>query len=165
MATLHPNVFYFAQNASWSTNNSSEFWNKGNTVITVNNNKVLKTIYSPSPYDFIEPMTGAFTGFTKTGDWTTNSNQFNVSGIFNKGWNFYCFPDFVGSTIFFPALGIKDINNNATLSDIANGGFYWSAGPSSSTSCARYFGFYPGRIGAQYENGRSSGFSLRSVSE
>ena len=66
--------------------------------MTVNNEPTLKTIYAPDPSGFVEPKTAAYTGFYYSGG-------FNVSGNYNKGWNFYTKGWKTGGTIFFPALG------------------------------------------------------------
>lgn len=171
MAILHPNIFYFVLNASWSSYNSSEFWNKGNTDVTVNNNPVKKTIYSPSPTGYAEPKTATFTGFiTTTGAYTTNSSEYNVSGGFNKGWNFYCQPKFQGNTIFFSALGIRDVyssrvnTSNAGVVMVGDGDF-WSAGPSGTSSYARDLAFNSGCLLTQNELGRAYGCTIRPASE
>lgn len=160
-AIQHPNIIY---STSWSSNYSLDNWNNGNTVRTINNNPVKKTIYSPSPIGFSEPKTAAFTGFTTTGGTTTNTSQFNVSGGFNKGWNFYCQPMFQGSTIFFSALGFRIVNTCA-ISAFGGVGFYWSAGPSSSTNYALHLYFDSGLMLPRYEYPRASGFSVRPVLE
>ena len=137
MAILHPNIYYFILDASWSAVNSLEYWNKGNTATTVNNNTVHKTIYSPSPSSFSEPKTAAFTGFTSSGG--NQTSGFNVNGGFNKGWNFYCQPNATGGTIYFSALGFRDVvsahtntSNAGSLSSVGVIGLYWSAGTSDT---------------------------------
>ncbi len=170
VAILHPNIFYFVLNASWSSVNSLEYWNKGNTATTVNNNVIYKTIYSPSPSGYVEPRSKAFTGFSTTGGNTTTSSQFNVSGAYNKGWNFFCQPKATGSTVFFSALGLRAIDGRANVSsggiDIVGGyGFYWSGGPSGSPTFARVLYSGSGVVGPQYELYRAFGFAVRPVSE
>ena len=173
-AIQHPNIFYFVIDGSWSLVDDLEYWNKGNITTTANSNTVYKTIYSPSPTGYIEPKSIAFTGFTTTGENTVNSGQYNVSGAFNKGWNFYSLPNFQGSTIFFSTLGLRDVTSSR-VSTVTAGmptsiyidGSYWTANPSSLHSKARVFsgqgnnnGVYP--LG---ENYRGYGMSLRSVLE
>ena len=87
-----------------------EYWNKGNTSTALNNNTVYKTIYSTSPTGYSEPQSAVFTGFINTKDaYTSNSNLFNKNSSFNKGWNFYSQPNFTGNTVFFAALGVRDV--------------------------------------------------------
>lgn len=64
-----------------------------------------KTIYDPSPIGYIMPDEYVFTGFTDTGTASTNINSFNIKGGYNNGWEFYCEPNRIGETIFFPANG------------------------------------------------------------
>ena len=170
MAIQHPNIFYFVLDASWSSNNSPEFWNYGNTDVTVNNHEVNKTIYSPSPTGYTEPKTAAFIDFTTTRNNSLTASEFNVSGEFNKGWNFYCQPKFQGNTVFFSTLGFRDVHsgrvNTSNAGAVASGsGDYWSAGPSGASSYARLLGFHSGYVGPQYMDYRAYGFSVRPVSE
>lgn len=172
MTILHPNIFYFILDGSWSKINSLEFWSKGNTATTNNNNTVYKTIYSPSPTSYIEPKSAACTGFTTTGANAFTASQFNVNGSFNKGWNLYCQPNFSGGTVFFSALGLRDAYsgrvNNSTAGCIAlnfNKGDYWAAIPSSTSGNGRGLGFDPSGVYPQNTNIISYGFSARSVLE
>ena len=84
-----------------SGNESLELWNKGNTATALNNNSINKTIYSPSLQNYSEPKSAAYTGFTIS----------NVSGSYNKGWNFYCQINNIGPTIFMAALGYRLYNS------------------------------------------------------
>ncbi len=170
VAILHPNIFYFVLDASWSSDNKFDFWNKDNTVGTNNNNTVKKTIYSPSPTSFSEPKTAAFTGFTSSGSY--QSSGFNVSGGFNKGWNFYSQLNFQGNTVFFSALGFRDVNsgrvntsNGGDVAYVSSNGVYWSAGPSGLGIYARYLYFHSSYVSPQNENSRAYGFSIRPTSE
>ena len=157
---LHPNIYYIGD--SWSSVNSLEYWNKGNTVTTNNNNPVYKTLYSPSPTGFVEPKTAAFTGFTSSGG--NQTSGFNVSGSFNKGWNFYCQPNATGGTVFFSSLGYRAYNTGA-VAYVSGYGVYWSAGPSGTPTFARLLDILPGYVYPQDEYSRASGFSVRSASE
>ena len=162
IAIQHPNTFYIGD--SWSSTNSLEYWNKGNTLTTANNSPVKKTIYSPSPNGYLEPCTAAFTGFTTTGGNTTNSSQFNVYGPFNIGWNFYCQPNFTGGTVFFSALGYI-VYNTGTINAVSISCNYWTAGPSSNTTYARLLGFHSGLVTPLAELPRAFGFISRPISE
>ena len=162
-----PFTFYYVRENDWSESHNWDYWNKNFTsAVGVNNDATLKTIYSPSPSGYVEPKTAAFTGFTSNGDNTNNSSQFNVSGSFNKGWNFYANGWKTGSTIFFDGLGYRDTYNGATGAVVGVGeeGHFWSAG-ASSTSLGRLLFFYSGYVLPQNVDFRSYGFSVRSVKE
>lgn len=144
---LHPNMF----NVS-SGNESLELWNKGNTATTLNNNSVNKTIYSPSPQNYSEPKSAAYTGFTIS----------NVSGSYNKGWNFYCQINNIGPTIFMAALGYR-LYNSGGITNVGITGHYWSTGTSSG-SYGHYVDFNSTRV-IQYDSFRSHGLFLRPAYE
>ena len=166
-AIQNPFAFYYVNNNDWSSTHSYQFWNKNFTAAaSVNNTETLKTIYSPSPSGFVEPKTAAFTGFTSTGGNTTNSSQFNVSGIWNRGWNFYTNGWKTGNTIFFDALGYRNTYNGATgaVDGVGAAGHFWSAG-ASSTSYDRFLGFRSGCVLPQHTDCRSYGYPVRSVKE
>ena len=95
---------YYCGGDDWSLTHNSDYWNKNFTsYVTVNNEPTLKTIYAPDPSGFVEPKTAAYTGFHYP-------EGFNVSGNYNKGWNFYTNGWKTGGTIFFPALGWRQYN-------------------------------------------------------
>ena len=170
MAIQHPNIFYFVLDASWSSYNSPEFWNKGNTDVTVNNNKIYKTIYSPSPADYAEPKTAAFTGFTTTGVYSANVSNLNIASIFNKGYKFYCQPNKMGNIIFFSALGIRDTysarvntSNAGAVASVCGGGAYWSAGPTATSANALFLSLVPGGVDPRGDFNRAYGEPIYSV--
>jgi len=172
IAILHPNVFYFVLDASWSSTNKLDFWNFNNTATTNNNNTVYKTIYSPSPTGYVEPKPAAFSAFSKTGTASNTISEFNVSGSYNKGWNFYCQPNFLGSTIFFSSLGYRnvysgDVNNTTggVIAGVGTNGIYWSSGPSSTSVFARYISTAYNYVAPRNENNRAAGLTLRVVLE
>ena len=163
-AIQNPFTFYYVSNNDWSSSHSFQFWNKNFTSDPgITNAATAKTIYSPSPSGFVEPKTAAFTGFTSTGDYTNNSSQFNVSGIWNRGWNFYTNGWKTGNTIFFDALGYRDTYNGAVV-DVGGGGLFWASG-ASSASLGRYLDFHSGYMNPQGTLYRSFGFSVRPVKE
>ena len=166
-AIQNPFTFYYVNNNDWSSSHSFQFWNKNFTSDSgITNAATAKTIYSPSPSGYVEPKTAAFTGFTSTGGNTTNSSQFNVSGIWNRGWNFYTNGWKTGNTIFFDALGYRDTYNGATgaVVLVGGGGLFWASG-ASSASLGRFLDFYSGVVNPQGAGGRSYGFSVRPVKE
>ena len=162
-----PFTFYYVRDNDWSESHNWDYWNKNfTTAVDANNYTTLKTIYSPSPSGYVEPKTAAFTGFTSTGAYTNNSSQFNVSGIWNRGWNFYTNGWKTGSTIFFDALGYRDTYGGATgaVAYVGENGIYWSAG-AYSASYGRDLDFGSGGVYPQDADTRSYGFSVRSVKE
>ena len=161
-AIQNPFTFYYVQDNDWSSTHSYQFWNKNFTAAaSVNNTATLKTIYSPSPSGFVEPKTAAFTGFTSTGENTSNSSQYNVSGNFTKGYYFYTNGWKTGSTIFFDGLGYRA---TGAVVYVGEEGDFWSAG-ASSTSYGRFLCFDSGRLFPQHTYDRSYGFPVRSVKE
>ena len=140
----------------------ANLWSANNAVYAADDGPVVKTIYDPSPVGYKMPPSNVFTGFTTTGQNTTNSSQFNVSGAWNNGWNFYCDPSKT-QTVFFPASGWR-FYNSAVPSAVGYGGIYWSAVP---------YDIYYGRciyvipddvspLGCDY---RSHGFNVRPCQE
>ena len=108
-----PYFFYYSGlNKCWTTEHSIEFWDKGNTVLTVNNNPIHKTIYDPCPSLYTIPASAAFTGFSKNGIVNGGPSDLNISGTFNKGAYFYTG---VGTnTIFIPVLGWREIQSSTS---------------------------------------------------
>ena len=152
----------------WSSTHNWDYWNINFTsAASVNNNGIIKTIYDPSPTDFALPKTAAFTGFTTTGDNTTNPAQYNVSNSFNKGWNIYT-DENKNNTISFISFGIRDVFSgrigNGDVVLVGEEGDYWTAGASSTLEGRRLY-FYSGCMQPQQTGGRSFGFSIRSVTE
>ena len=165
-----PFTFYYVRDNDWSDSHSYQFWNKNFTAAaSVNNTATLKTIYSPSPSGFVEPKTAAFTGFTSSGNNSSNASEFNIAGNFLEGWNFYTNGWKSGSTIFFSAFGFRDTYSGRTtgtgaLAYVKEGGGYWSAGAYSAL-LGRYLDFYSGLVYPQNTLRRSSGFTVRPVTE
>ena len=165
-----PFTFYYVQDNDWSESHNWDYWNKNFTsAASVDNTITTKTIYDPSVSGFALPRTAAFTNFTSSGDNTSNSGQFNVSGSSNKGWNFYTNGWRTGSTVFFHALGFRDTysgrsSGTGDVAYVGESGFFWSAGAYSASS-GRSLGFGSGGVGPQSREDRSYGFTVRSASE
>lgn len=142
---------------TWSANNTKKYWDE-----SWNNAPVVKTIYDPCPAGFSMPAPKAFAGFTTTGEESQNPSEFNVEGVFNKGWNF---KTGIGtSTIFFPALGHRwDVNGR--LQVVGMVGFYWSALPDSYHSQSYRLLFRDGFISTRWSGYRTDGFSIRPVAD
>ena len=165
-----PFTFYYVRDNDWSESHNWDYWNKNFTSDPgITNAATAKTIYSPSPSGFVEPKTAAFTGFTSTGANTNNSSQFNVSGSFTKGWNFYTNGWKTGSTIFFDALGLRDTysgrsSGTGAVVRVGEEVHFWASG-ASSASFGRLLDFGSGGVDPQIANARSYGFSVRPVKE
>lgn len=136
-------------------------WSMENTTTGWNNNAVVKTVYDPCPVGFRMPASNAFSGFTTTGQNTSTQSQFNVTGDFDLGWNF---KTKIGTnTVYFPASGFRG-RNDGTLRNVGFGSQCWSAVPGNTGSgCS--LNFSPWNVYPVDDNSRTSGFSVRPVSE
>ena len=166
-----PFTFYYVQDNDWNDSHNFQFWNKNFSTGTdpgITNTATLKTVYDPSVSGFALPRTAAFTNFTSSGDNTTNGDEFNVSGNFNKGWNFYVNGWRTGSTVFFHALGFMDTYSGRSATGavefVGEDGGYWSAGAFSADH-GRFLYFHSGLVSPQHLHRRSGGLPVRSVSE
>ena len=102
-------------------------WSTDNARTDANDDKVIKSVYDPSPVGYSLPASNAFTGFTTTGSYTRNPAEYNVNGDFNKGWYFYNKPNKQGGTIFFPASGIRTFNIGS-MTYTLSAGLSWTTG-------------------------------------
>ena len=167
-----PFTFYYVQDNDWNDSHNFQFWNKNFSTDSdpgITNTATLKTVYDPSVSGFALPRTAAFTNFTSSGDYTNNIDEYNVSGSFNKGWNFYTNGWKSGSTIFFSALGFRDTYSNhstgtGAVAYVSEDGVYWAAG-AYSASRGRDLSFNSGEMNPQGWRLRSPGFSVLSVKE
>ena len=153
---------------TFSTNNYMDYkyynlWSANNNTTAANDHSVVKTIYDPCPAGYKMPPSNVFTGFTTTGQNTSNSSQFNVSGAWNKGWNFHCGLNHSGSTVFFPASGCRGYDS-AVPYVVGSYAYYWTAGP-NGTSYGRYQNFSPGYVLPLNYTHRSHGFGVRAAQE
>jgi len=167
-AIQNPFTFYYVQNSDWSSTHSFQFWNKNfTTAVGFNNEVTLKTIYSPSPSGFVEPKTAAFTGFTSTGAYSANANQFNINGSYNQGWNFYTNGWKIGGIVFFYGLGYRDTYNGASGGTVMvrTEGFYWTSGTQSATGGGSLDFGVNFVTPLSKGDARSSGSNCRSVKE
>ena len=161
---------YYVSDNDWSSSHNYDYWNKNFTSATnVNNTAAIKTIYDPSISSFTIPKTAAFSNFSAVSGYTSNSSNFNVSGSFNKGWNFYTNGWKSGGTIFFEAFGFRDVYSGRTSGDgsiafMSVRGCYWTAG-ANSVSQGRDFYFNSSAVYPQAFDRRSHGQPIRSVSE
>ena len=124
-------------------------WNVDNEKTDKNDDKIIKSIYDPSPVGYNVPAVNAFTGLHK-------------QGTFNKGWHFYSKPNKQGDTVFFPACGARD-NYSGHFYYLSSHGWYLVAGP-YSTNYGRYMGF-SGNISYWLYDTRSYGLDVRCAQE
>lgn len=163
VAIQNPFTFYTVSNGDWSTTHNWDYWNINfQSATSINNTPTKKTIYDPSVSRFCIPRTATFTGISLTGSNTTDGGQFNVSGGFNKGWNF--FTGVNSSTIFFDAFGYRDIFNGAIVVRVGEEGDFWESG-AYSVSNGLFFFFHSSGLYPQWSNCRSYGLSVRSALE
>ena len=126
---LNPNLFYTndPDDTDWNNNFSYvNLWSAANKAKTLNDDKVVKTVYDPSPVGFVVPASNAYTGFTTSGGRATTVSNFNVTGNWNNGWNFKAEK---GQSIYFPETGWLGSSDGAFYS--RSTGYYWVAVPSS----------------------------------
>lgn len=146
----NPHVF-ITGNTSSADNYTVRYnlWSATNTVGSVNSNNIVKTVYDPSPRGFSVPPSGAYTGFTESGNnagWggqtgIPGEDTFNTDGTYDRGYNFYCNFNGTGETIFFPGSGYRAAGNGRIDTDGTNGCF-WTASPNDSDSRMAYQGRY-----------------------
>ena len=118
---------------------------------------MVKTVYDPCPCGYCIPNARVFTGFTKTGNNTFNTGQFNVDGTWDNGWNF---KNANGGSVFFPALGCRFGTTGLFPQWIGREGRYWSACAFSSSSSS-HLAFGIDYINSMTYDYRSSSFSVR----
>ena len=138
-------------------------WNIDNEKTDENDDKVVKTIYDPSPVGYTVPPVRTFTGFTQTGNYTSNPAEYNVKGNFDKGWHFYLKPNKQGDTVFFPACGYR-YYSTGSLRDVTTSSYCWVAGPDNRSS-GRDLGFGSDSVVPLDDAGRSYGFTVRPAQE
>lgn len=138
------------------------FWDANCAAAGASDNVTVKTIYDPSPVGFKVPNGRTFTGFTTTGSNSSNPEEFNVVGSFDKGWKFKANADDADGQ-FFAASGYR-YSSSGGLLIVSGYGYYWSSAASSQTF-AYYLCFYSGYVSPLYNSSRASGFSVRAVQE
>lgn len=93
--------------SSWTEVHSKKLWSKDQ-----------KTIYDPCPIGYRVGTKDIWLMTTSTSQETTDTKEFNVSGEFDNGWNFYIDPD-KSSTAWYPVShcyhwtgGYTSVNND-----------------------------------------------------
>ena len=164
----HPENFY--TRGSWESDPPAGYsyynlWSMDNTTIMFNDNPVFKTIYDPCPVGLKLPASNAFTGFTTTGQATTNSSEFNVNGAWDMGWTFKSKTG--TNTVTFPASGFRDFSSGL-LDKMGIVGLYWAAIPWSDayykySGCCLYL--ISGNVNPVGGGFLPTGFAVRPVAE
>lgn len=163
----HPE-FLYNWGTSWSSKPPTGYsyynlWSMDNTTTGFNDNAVVKTIYDPCPAGFKMPASNAFTGFTTTGSSTSNQTEWNVSGAWDKGWNFNNKISNPDATIYFPAAGQRIIANGS-LGNMGYEGHYWLAVPFNAPAGC-FLTFNRWGVQPQSHDGRPHAYSVRPVAE
>ena len=163
----HPENFYI-HGSSWTSNPPTGYtwynlWSANNTTTGRNDNVVVKTVYDPCPVGFKLPASNAFTGFSKTGDNTSDQAELNVSGAWSYGYNFNNKLTAPDATVFFPASGRREQNDGSLIS-VGYGGNYWAAVPNSTTFVS-YMDFSEWDVNPLTGDYRARGYSVRPVAE
>ncbi|VFB13088.1 Uncharacterised protein [Bacteroides heparinolyticus] len=139
----------------------ANLWSVNNKVYTANDDPVVKTIYDPCPAGYKMPPSNIYTGFVTTGSNATTPGQFNVQGVWNKGWNFYCGLNHTGETVFFPGSGWRVGTNSEPKSQY---GYLWTA-IAINLSSAFMMHFGTNFVYTVYTGGRTNGSSVRATQE
>ena len=167
-AIKRPHNFFKQYDAvSYNWNPLTYFWNFwdalcNSTGASDNLATAIKTVYDPCPAGFIVPVGRAFTGFTATGENTSESADFEVVGSFSAGWYFKANgDDLIGQ--FFPASGLRS-RGPGGLGEVGSRGYYWSSAAYGQAG-AYYLSFYSSLVNPLYGYGRASGFPVRPVRE
>ena len=144
-------------------------WSTDNERTDANDDKVIKSVYDPSPVGYSLPASNAFTGFTTTG-WNVGDGnnpatpeQVNAKFPFDKGWYFYTKKNKQGGTVFFPSCGVRS-HNFGSLYFVPLVGCSLVAG-SDNTSRGRYLSFDSSGFAPLNSDYRSHGFAVRSAEE
>ena len=135
-AISNPNVLYtYKADIGWCAKRDVlNFWSATNNSQTVNTDRVVKTVYDPSPVGFVVPPSGAFTGYTKSGEASSNEDEWNiVVGLYeynSSRWcNFRCrvIPPLAGSVVWYPLLGERNYYTGMPGFAGRIEGNYWSS--------------------------------------
>ena len=111
---------------TWLNDKNLNLWSANANNNDFNNGPVVKTIYDPCPPGFKVPAPKAFTGFTTTGRYTTNREEFNVSGTWNNGWHFNNKLTNSNASVYFQALGYRGYEDTNIIGMNVTG-CYWAA--------------------------------------
>lgn len=113
-----------SENNPWSTEWNRNFWSTDQ-----------KTVYDPCPVGYKVPVRDVWAGFTTTGENTHNLSEINVSGSYDRGWNFI----YDGTNItWYPATG--ELDHYGSYVEWSDRGRLWAA--KATTEGVAYLDFY-----------------------
>ena len=154
-----PDVFFTSPDNDWNNTTYYDFWNStNNTLTTMNDNEVLKTIYDPSPVRFKMPAPNAYTGFRNgnTGYVPLYEGSWDAGYYFKTGLT-------NPSSIYFRANGYRSYSNGSLMA-VTKQGLYWLSGAQTEKK-AYHLLFQDKNVAPAYYNLRSNGFPVCPVSE
>ena len=166
----NPDKMYYTATALYDHYNKT-YWNTWSANYVPgwdhvwNDYPVVKTVYDPCPAGFHMPPSNAASGFTTTGEASTNESEINKIGDFDNGVHFKTSPS-ATTTIYFPALGSR-YGRTGIWGGGATSAWHWYATPWDENSGAEYeFGNQIG-WGAAPKNAleRSNAFIVRPVAD
>ena len=143
-------------------------WSTDNDKTDANDDKVIKTVYDPSPVGYSLPASNAFTGFTTTGQQVGNwsnpltSEQVNAKFPFDKGWYLYTNSSKTITT-FYKTVGCREVNKGK-VEQVNYTGHAWSVTVSSGIN-SFHFGFSDRFILPLDNNAHGWAFAVRSAEE
>lgn len=180
----HPYHFHYLSSTGndWCEKTYHNLWNATQTTVGATD-KVVKTIYDPSPVGYCVPPANAFTGLTYNGNGVSEGtalsygkinspyNQFYYEFANNMGWIFYCNKmnglkgwNKDGGTIFYGCHGYRYYGAGVGGHGGRNG-HYWSANPNNATT-ALYLYFTSSQVMPRYnQDCRAYGFAVRPIRE
>ncbi|MDE7078143.1 MAG: hypothetical protein K2O55_06175, partial [Alistipes sp.] len=131
-AIQHPTTFLTQYNtttydwvaASAIANQRDNLWGNPNTSTqTPNMQRGSKSIYDPCPPGWRVGPQDTWTRFSTIGYNTSTSSQFNITGSFSVGWNFYYAGDKTGGTVYYPAAGNRYRDTGALSTNVGTAGY------------------------------------------
>lgn len=156
---MNPTTFYVGED-NWFKGNYYNLWDAQCTSTGAKDVETVKTIYDPCPVGYKVPNGNVFTGFTTTGQSSTDVNTFNIVGSYNNGYNFKRnVLDQKGH--FFSSTNLR--NKLTGTKENGNGGCHWSS--ASSYDKRVYFSFYLQGVLPLNSNSGTFGFSIRPISD
>lgn len=180
----HPYHFHYVRSAydDWCSTPYHNLWNATQTTAGATD-KVVKTIYDPSPVGYCVPPANAFTGVTHNGNGVSEAPAYSYGKINspykqyyneftnNAGGIFYCSKmngllnwDNSGGTIFYGCHGYRYAGSGHGGHGGLNGN-YWSANPNNAKT-SYYLHFTQTQVAPKYtQECRAYGYSVRPVRE
>ena len=143
-------------------------WSTDNERTDANDDKVIKSVYDPSPVGYSLPASNAFTGFTTTGQqvgaWNAllTPDKVNAKFPFDNGWYLYTNSSKTITT-FYKRVGCRDVNKGK-VEQVNYTGHAWSVTVASGIN-SFHFGFSDRFILPLDNNAHGWAFAVRSAEE